>query len=88
MKIGYRIYPLPNGTIFSEKDIQSIDDVIMLFDYCQILEASITKNGWDYLIDKFGFDGLFEADKKSGWFSCDSVDELINVIATEKENAV
>ena len=43
MKIAYRMYPLPKGTVYSEDDIQTIEDVIKLFDYCQILEALISK---------------------------------------------
>ena len=42
MKIAYRMYPLPKGTVYSEDDIQTIEDVIKLFDYCQILEALTT----------------------------------------------
>ena len=66
MEIAYRIYPLQNGTVYTEEEIQIIDDVVRLFDYCQILEASISKGGWNYLIDRFGLNELFEADKKSG----------------------
>ncbi len=76
MEIAYRIYPLPNGTRYTEDDIQTIDDVVIIFDYCQILEANISKKGWKYLLDKFGMDGLFEADKRSGWFDCGSVEEF------------
>jgi hypothetical protein len=80
MKIAYRIYPVPNGTVYTEADIQSIDDVVMLFDYCQILEANISKEGWRYLVDEFGVDRLYEADKKSGWFDCGSIDEFSEAI--------
>ena len=68
MEIAYRIYPLPNGTIYTEKEIQTIDDVVELFDYCQILEANISKVGWNYLIETFGMSELYEANNKSGWF--------------------
>lgn len=84
MKIAYRIYPLPNGTVYTEDDIKTVDDIAEIFDYCQILEAVITKKGWDYLIEKFGMDILFLADKKSGWFGCDSMDDFINAIEYEK----
>ena len=53
------MYPLPKGTVYSEDDIQTIEDVIKLFDYCQILEALISKEGWEYLIDfcnAYGYD--------------------------------
>ena len=87
MKIAYRMYPLPKGTVYSEDDIQTIEDVIKLFDYCQILEALISKEGWEYLIDRFGIEGLYEADKKSGWFDCDSIEEFAENVELERLNA-
>ena len=86
MQIAYRMYPLPKGTVYSEDDIQTIEDVIKLFDYCQILEALISKEGWEYLIDKFGIEGLYEADKKSGWFDCDSIEEFAENVELERQN--
>ena len=86
MEIAYRIYPLPNGTQYTEEDIKTIDDVVRLFDYCQILEAYISKDGWNYLIDRFGLNELFEADKRSGWFDCTSIEEFAEVITTEMGN--
>ena len=59
MEVAYRIYPLPKGMVYSEDDIQTIEDVIKLFDYCQILEAIILKDGWEYLIDRFYFSCTF-----------------------------
>ena len=87
MEIAYRIYPLPSGTKYTEEDIKTIDDVVRLFDYCQILEANISKDGWNYLIDRFGFNELFEADKRSGWFDCTSIEEFTEVITTEMGDA-
>ena len=87
MEIAFRIYPLPNGTQYTEEDIKTIDDVVRLFDYCQILEAYISKDGWNYLIDRFGLNELFEADKRSGWFDCTSIEEFAEVITTEIGNA-
>jgi hypothetical protein len=87
VEIAYRIYPLPNGTRYTEDDIQTIDDVVIIFDYCQILEANISKKGWKYLLDKFGMDGLFEADKRSGWFDCGSVEEFAEEIEYEMDKA-
>ena len=85
MEIAYRIYPLPNGTIYTEKEIQTIDDVVELFDYCQILEANISKVGWNYLIETFGMSELYEANNKSGWFDCACIEEFEESIATEMD---
>lgn len=77
MEIAYRIYPLPNGTIYTEEDVKTIDDVVDIFDYCQIMEAVISKKGWQYLIERFGIDGLYRADKISGWFDSSSMEEFM-----------
>ena len=44
-----------------------------LFDYCQILEAYITKSGWLFLINHYGYEKLFEIDKRSRWFDEDTI---------------
>lgn len=85
MEIAYRMYPLPNGTTYTEADIQTVDDVVRLFDYCQIWEAYITKEGWNYLIEKFGMNELYEADIRSGWFECPSVEEFAEAVACEMD---
>lgn len=87
MEIAYRIYPLPNGTIYFEEDIKTLDDVIGIFDYCQIMEAMISKKGWDYLIKKFGVEGLFQANKKSEWLDSNSMEDFICDIEYEKSIA-
>ena len=35
METAYRIYPLPNVTIYTEEDVKTLDDVAGIFDYCQ-----------------------------------------------------
>ncbi|MBQ3969313.1 MAG: hypothetical protein II685_02360 [Clostridia bacterium] len=87
MELAYRIYPLPNGTVYTEENVKTLDDVIDIFDYCQIMEAMISKQGWDYLIEKFGIEGLYQADKKSGWFDSDSLEKFICDIEYEKSVA-
>ena len=87
MEIAYRMYPLPKGTVYTEDDIQMIDDVVRLFDYCQILEADITKDGWKYLIDKFGMNTLYEADIRSGWFDCANIEEFAEAVTNEMQAA-
>ena len=48
-----------------------------LFDYCQILEAYITKSGWLFLINHYGYEKLFEIDKRSRWFDEDTIESFI-----------
>ena len=45
-----------------------------LFDYCQILEAYITKDGWEFLTKYHGYEQLYEIDKRSGWFDEETID--------------
>lgn len=87
MEIAYRIYPLPNGTIYSDENVKTIEDVIQIFDYCQIAEAMISKKGWDYLVEKFSLTELYKADNVSGWFGCESIEEFIDAIEYEKSIA-
>ena len=54
MKVAFRIYPLPNGKAYMEEDIKTLKDVEELFDYCQIYEATVSKEGWNYLVETFG----------------------------------
>lgn len=76
-ELAYRIYPLPNGTIYYHSDLISREKVELLFDYCQILEAVIFEDGWEVLINYHGIDTLYEINKKSGWFDCNSLDEYM-----------
>lgn len=87
MEIAYRIYPLPDGTIYSDETVKTISDVIEIFDYCQIAEAMISKNGWEYLVEKFGLTELYRADKISGWFDCESIEEFVDALEYEKNTA-
>lgn len=72
-------YPFVQNQNFKEytkEDLSDISEVEKLFDYCQILEAYITKSGWDYLIQRYGYEGLYNIDQKSGWFNAESLEEL------------
>ena len=61
---------------YTRDDLMNPDKVGELFDYCQILEAYITKSGWDFLINHYGYDGLYDIDKKSGWFDAENLEEF------------
>ena len=54
-----------------------------LFDYCQILEAYISKKGWAFLIDYYGYEKLYEIDKKSGWFDDETLEKYIASVQYE-----
>lgn len=84
-KLALYIYPIPDGTEYGSKELSNPQKVIELFDYCQILEAVISKQGWEYLIDYYGYENLFRINQESGWFDCSSIEELISYIKSEKE---
>ncbi len=94
--LAYYHYPfVPNRDIreYTEEDLRNPDRVEELFDYCQIFEAYITKSGWEFLIQHYGYEKLHEIDKRSGWLSerCDNsndVDEYIEWVKHEMKIAV
>lgn len=74
--LAYRIYPKPQGTSYYEEDLLDEQKVLELFDYCQILEASIFKEGWEFLIKQFGIEKLFELNQISGWLDVNDLSEF------------
>ncbi|WP_338815317.1 hypothetical protein V9L05_09710 [Bernardetia sp. Wsw4-3y2] len=65
--LAFHIYPY-EGTQYFEKDLIVKNKVIELFDYCQILQASISDKGWEFLFKNYSLKELIEIDKESGWF--------------------
>jgi hypothetical protein len=74
--LAYRKYPEPKGTDYFKNDLDTEQKVIELFDYCQILEAIVTKEGWEFLLDKYGLKKVFELNNLSGWIDCESLKEF------------
>jgi len=74
-----------NFTEYSKEELTDVKKVEELFDYCQILEAYITKSGWEFLISYYGYDKLFEMDQKSGWHDAATVEEYVSEIDYEME---
>lgn len=86
--LAYRIYPAPQGKSYYRDDLNSAEQVVQLFDYCQILEAIIYTEGWDYLIDHFGYEKLFELNSTSGWKDCNNIEEFIQEINNERSRGM
>lgn len=63
-----------------------------LFDDCQILEAYITKSGWEFLIKFYGYEKLYEIDRKSGWHEGQedpyNLDEYVKWVEYEMEISI
>lgn len=76
--LAYYFYPfVPNQNVleYTKEQLMNPKIVEELFDYCQILEAYITKKGWFFLIDYYGYERLYEIDKASGWIDADTLEE-------------
>ena len=52
-------------------DLESQDDLVQLFDACQILEASVGREGWRFLFEVHGLGALLAANRVSDWFEAD-----------------
>lgn len=84
--LAYYHYPFVQNQDLREYTKEELTDpkiVEELFDYCQILEAYITKQGWAFLIEHYGYEKLYEIDKKSGWLDDDTLEEYIASVEYE-----
>ena len=82
---AFDVFPVQEVTSFTFDDLSCSDNVEKLFDYMQILLAVISKEGWDFLIQKYGYERLFEINNRSGWIDCETIEEFIEAIKYEKE---
>lgn len=86
--LAFYFYPfVPNQDIkeYTKEDLMNPNKVEELFDYCQILEAYITKSGWKFLIQHYGYKKLYEINNKSGWLDADNLDDFISWVEYEIE---
>lgn len=94
MELAYYFYPWGdehNYREYTKEELMNPDTVEEIFDYCQILEAYVTKEGWKFLIDYYGYEKLYEIDRKSGWLSersDDSLEEYIEWVKYEIQTSV
>ena len=75
--LGWMRYPEPNGTGYFEEDLMDKSKVVELFDYYQILLATIMSKGWKFLFENYGLIGILEIDKESGCFDDGDLGEWI-----------
>lgn len=90
-ELAYRYYPWGgrggNYREYTAEELKDPKKVEVLFDYCQILEAYITVEGWHFLIAQYGFEKLYEIDRKSGWYDMDTLAEYIELICGNMRDA-
>jgi len=83
--LAFYVYPLPQGTSFTADDLSVPGNVEMLFNYMQIWLAALSKEGWEFLIQQYGYEKLFEINIKSDWIDCEELDEFIEALEYEIE---
>ena len=84
--LAYYCYsPAPCGNYreISAEELKDPKEVESLFNLCQIYEATITADGWHFLIGQYGFQRLYEIDKESGWFDEDTLEEYVLRVCEE-----
>ena len=89
--LAFYLYPFAENQKaieYTRADLMNPDKVEELFNYCQILEAYVTKSGWDFLISYYGYDGLYNIDKKSGWFDAKDLEEFKLYVDGQVENCI
>ena len=87
--LGWYQFPEPEGRGYREEDLRGPALVEELFDYCQILEAYITRAGREFLIQVHGYEGLYKINQRSGWFpEEESLEEFKLTIQGEMEQTV
>lgn len=85
--LAWRMYPEPNGTFYTADELLNEEKVIELFDFCQIYEAIIFKNGWDFLIEEYGCERLFKLNNISDWMDCADVTDFKEAVMYERNSA-
>ena len=89
--LAYYLYPFVESQKYreyTEVELKNPEVVKEVFDYCQILEAYITKEGWAFLVDYYGYERLYEIDKISGWFEEETLEGFIEAVKQEMKESI
>lgn len=74
--LGYYIYPLPKGIVYTKEQLMQEGSVEELFGYCGILEGIIKPEGWVFLVEYYGYEKLYEISQRSLWPDSDCFEEF------------
>ena len=85
--LGWYQFPEPEGRGYWEEDLRDPALVKELFDYCQILYAVISKEGWDFLLSTHGLEELYRVDRGSGWHDSPNLDTFRADVEMERSAA-
>ena len=89
--LAFYLYPFEHNQTareYTEEDLKEPSIVEELFDYCQILEACITQKGWSFLTKYHGYEQLYDIDKRSGWFSKETIEAFKEAVQQEIEDSI
>jgi len=89
--LAYYLYPFVENQKcreYTEEELKNPQVVREVFDYCQILEAYITKEGWGFLVNYYGYERLYEIDKTSGWFDEKTLEGFIEAVQQEIKDSI
>lgn len=78
-------FPEPDGTRYYQSDFMLREMVELIFDYCQIWLAYITRDGWTFLLHHYGYEVLYEINGKSGWLDCETLEEFESAVRSKLE---
>ena len=78
--LAFEYYGTEIGRPYFESDLETEEQVEILFDLAQVLRAHITGLGWQHLFKTFGVGKLYETDLKSGWFDTEDKSDWIAVL--------
>ena len=70
--LGWYLFPEPEGTCYGEEELKDPEVVKELFGYCGLWYALISQEGWDFLLEVYGLERLYQIDHDSLWH--DSLD--------------
>lgn len=86
--LAHRNYALPEGIDYFEDDMDTVEKVKTIFIQCRTREARIFQQGWQYLVDRFGEETLFEINSRTGWYPCATIAEYRTILRHNTSNII
>jgi hypothetical protein len=70
-------YPFPEGTVYFARHLQDAETIVQIFAHASADAAKITREGWQFLWNTFGLNGLVSIARAGECFEEMSEDEQI-----------
>lgn len=85
--LAWRKHPEPTGTLYYSAVLAQKGAVMALFDACKTSEGYINAEGWQFLIEHYGFKGLYKIDSISQWMATADEGEWISRLVYQALNS-